>query len=104
MKKERKDTSGIELSTICRQLKLRLQMAKNEKLIVQIQKAYFVLFNQFLHLKQNRLKLWLAKIGKERIDEIENPELGMERVKSFMKKKDMKKVGLINECVDVSSS
>src|SRR5207244_5979742 len=32
-------------------------------------------------------KLWLAKIGKERIDEIENPELAMDRAKDLYEKK-----------------
>lgn len=33
------------------------------------------------------LKRWLAKVGKERIDEIENPELSMERMKELYEKK-----------------
>jgi hypothetical protein len=32
-------------------------------------------------------KRWLAKVGKERIDEIENPELSMERMKYLYEKK-----------------
>jgi hypothetical protein len=30
--------------------------------------------------KAEPFKLWLARIGKERIDEIENPELAMDRM------------------------
>lgn len=37
--------------------------------------------------KVEPLKRWLAKVGKERIDEIENPELSMERMKSLYDKK-----------------
>jgi prophage antirepressor-like protein len=37
--------------------------------------------------KVEPLKRWLAKVGKERIDEIENPELSMERMKSLYEKK-----------------
>lgn len=37
--------------------------------------------------KVEPLKRWLAKVGKERIDEIENPELSMERMKSIYEKK-----------------
>jgi len=37
--------------------------------------------------KVEPLKRWLAKVGKERIDEIDNPELSMERMKSLYEKK-----------------
>jgi len=41
--------------------------------------------------KAEPFKLWLAKVGKERIDEIENPELGMDRAKSIYEKKGYEK-------------
>jgi len=37
--------------------------------------------------KVEPLKRWLARVGKERIDEIENPELSMERMKQLYEKK-----------------
>ncbi|MFC1483167.1 BRO family protein [Candidatus Margulisiibacteriota bacterium] len=37
------------------------------------------------------LKRWLARVGKERIDEIENPELSMERMKELYEKKEYPK-------------
>ena len=37
--------------------------------------------------KVEPLKRWLAKVGKERIDEIENPELSMARMQSLYEKK-----------------
>lgn len=37
--------------------------------------------------KVEPLKRWLARVGKERIDEIENPELAMERMKQLYEKK-----------------
>jgi len=37
--------------------------------------------------KAEPFKRWLAKVGKERIDEIENPELAQERMKELYKKK-----------------
>jgi len=33
------------------------------------------------------LKQWLARVGKERLDEIENPELSMARMKDLFEKK-----------------
>jgi len=37
--------------------------------------------------KAEPFKLWLAKVGSERIDEIENPELAQERMKEIYEKK-----------------
>ncbi len=37
--------------------------------------------------KVEPLKRWLARVGRERIDEIENPELAMARMKEFYEKK-----------------
>ncbi|MCK5852842.1 Bro-N domain-containing protein [bacterium] len=37
--------------------------------------------------KAEPFKRWLAKVGKERIDEIENPELAQERMKELYRKK-----------------
>src|SRR3989304_230899 len=37
--------------------------------------------------KVEPLKRWLAKVGKERIDEIEDPQLAMERMKELYEKK-----------------
>ena len=41
--------------------------------------------------KVEPLKRWLAKVGKERIDEIENPELSMERMQALYEKKGYRK-------------
>jgi len=38
-------------------------------------------------LPEKPLKRWLARVGKERIDEIENPELAMHRMKEIYQKK-----------------
>ena len=45
--------------------------------------------------KAEPFKLWLAQVGRERIEEIENPELGIERVKEIYKAK-----GYSNEWID----
>ena len=37
--------------------------------------------------KVEPLKQWLAKVGRERIEEIENPELSMERMQALYEKK-----------------
>ena len=46
--------------------------------------------------KAEPFKLWLAQTGKERVEEIENPELGFERLKNIYKAK-----GYSEEWIDV---
>ena len=43
--------------------------------------------------KVEPLKRWLAKVAKERIDELENPELSMDRMKELYEKKGYSKTG-----------
>ena len=45
--------------------------------------------------KAEPFKLWLAQVGRERMEEIENPELGIERVKEIYRAK-----GYSNEWID----
>ena len=45
--------------------------------------------------KAEPLKLWLAQVGRERIEEVENPELGIERIRQLYKAK-----GYTDEWID----
>lgn len=45
--------------------------------------------------KAEPFRLWLAQVGRERIEEIENPELGIERIRELYKAK-----GYSNEWID----
>ena len=47
--------------------------------------------------KAEPFKRWLAKVGSERIEEINNPELAMDRINKFMKRKVILKLGLNKE-------
>ena len=49
--------------------------------------------------KAEPFKRWLARVGKERIDEIADPELAVTRAKELYDKKGIQKIGLINACV-----
>lgn len=91
MKIREKNTSEIELSTICRQLKLTAPDGKQRETDCANTEGIFRIIQSVPSPKAEPFKLWLAKIGKERIDEIENPELGMERVKSIYEKKGYEK-------------
>ncbi len=91
MKIREKGTSEIELSTICRQLKLTAPDGKKRETDCATTEGIFRIIQSVPSPKAEPFKLWLAKIGKERIDEIENPELGMDRVKNLYEKKGYEK-------------
>lgn len=87
MKVREKDTSESELSTICRQLKLPSSDGKHYETDCANTEGIFRIIQSIPSPKAEPFKLWLARIGKERMDEIENPELGMDRVKGLYEKK-----------------
>lgn len=100
MKIREKNTSDIELSTICRQLKLTSSDGKKYETDCANTEGMFRIIQSIPSPKAEPFKLWLAKVGKERIDEIENPELGIERVKNLYEKKVILKIGLIKDYVE----
>lgn len=87
MKIREKSTSETELSTICRQLKLKSSDGKNYETDCANTEGIFRIIQSIPSPKAEPFKRWLAKIGKERIDEIENPELGMQRAKKLYEQK-----------------
>lgn len=82
-----KNNSNIELSTICLQLKLTASDGKKYKTDCANTENIFRIIQSIPSPKAEPFKQWLARIAKERIDEIENPELGIERVKQLYEKK-----------------
>ena len=50
-------------------------------------KNAFRLIQSIPSKKAEPFKMWLAEVGKERLDEIENPELAQERMKVLYEKK-----------------
>lgn len=87
MKVREKDEAGIELSTICRQLKLEAADGKKYLTDCANTEGIFRIIQSIPSPKAEPFKSWLARVGKERIDEIENPELGIERAKALYEKK-----------------
>lgn len=81
MKIREKDDAGVELSTVCRQLKLTAPDGKKRETDCADTEGVFRIIQSIPSKKAEPFKRWLAKVGKERIDEIENPELGMLRTK-----------------------
>ena len=87
MKVREKNTSEVKLSTICRQLKLPAPDGKKYETDCANIEGILRIIQSIPSPKAEPFKLWLAKVAKERIDEIENPELGIERVKSLYERK-----------------
>ena len=78
--KTRLKAEGSELATNCSQLKMLSSDGKRYKSDVADTEQLFRLIQSIPSPKVEPFKLWLAKIGRERIDEIEDPELGIDRL------------------------
>ena len=87
MKVREKESSKIELSTICRQLKLIAEDNKLRETDCANTEGIFRIIQSIPSPKAEPFKLWLAKVGYERIKEIENPELAQKRMKELYKEK-----------------
>jgi prophage antirepressor-like protein len=83
LKKRESESSGIELSTICRQLKLPSADGKKYETDCANTESMFRIIQSIPSKKAEPFKRWLAKVGYERIQEIENPELAQDRIKEY---------------------
>ncbi len=72
-----------QLVTICHGLKLPAKDGKLRYTDCVNTKNAFRLIQSIPSPKAEPFKQWLAQLGKERIDEIENPELAQDRVKDY---------------------
>ena len=87
LKQREQETSGIELSTFCRQLKLIAEDKKLRETDCADTQGIFRIIQSIPSKKAEPFKRWLAKVGYERVQEIENPELAQERMKEIYEKK-----------------
>ena len=78
---------GSELSEKIGQLKLIASDGKFYKTDVADTEQLFRLIQSIPSPKAEPFKLWLAQVGRERIDEIEDPEIGFDRLmETYLKK------------------
>jgi len=87
MKIRVKDEDGIELSTICRQLKLKAPDGKMRATDCANTEGIFRIIQSIPSPKAEPFKRWLAKVGYDRVQEIENPELASKRTRMLYKLK-----------------
>lgn len=87
VKKRMSDEERSELSTFCRQLKLKSTDGKSYKTDVADMQGIFRIIQSVPSPKAEPFKMWLAEVGKERIDEIIDPELTIDRaLESYARK------------------
>ena len=78
---------GIQLSTICRQLKLPSSDGKKYETDCANTEDAFRIVQSIPSPKAEPFKRWLARVGYERVQEIENPELATKRTRMLYKLK-----------------
>lgn len=77
--------------TICTLVEMK---AKDGKIRTADTKGILRIIQSIPSAKAEPFKLWLAQVGSERLDEIINPELAINRAKETYIKKAMRKHGL----------
>ena len=80
-------TREPQLSSICGQLKMPSADGKNYKTDCANTEGVLRIAMSVPSPKAEPLKLWLAQVGKEKIEETENPELGFDRLTELYRAK-----------------
>jgi hypothetical protein len=77
--KTRLKAEGSQLTTICSQLKMKSTDGKKYLTDVADTEQLFRLIQSIPSPKAEPIKLWLAKVAAERLDEMQDPELSIDR-------------------------
>lgn len=75
------------IGTNCPHVEMLTATGKNRKTLAGNTKDVFRLIQSIPSKKAEPFKQWLSQVGKERLDEIENPELAQERMKEIYEQK-----------------
>jgi len=85
--KQRLRAEGNETVTNCHGLKMIAPDGKMRFTDVADTEQLFRLIQSIPSPKAEPFKMWLAKVGRERVDEIEDPEIGIDRLmENYLKK------------------
>jgi len=85
--KTRLKKEGSELATNCSQLKMLATDGKYYKTDVADTEQLFRLVQSIPSPKAEPFKLWLASLGRERLEEIDDPEIGIDRMLEYYHRK-----------------
>jgi len=77
--KTRLKQEGVEVTTICSQLKLRAPDGKMRFTDVADTEQILRLIQSVPSKKAEPFKMWLARVGRERLDQLQDPELSIEQ-------------------------
>src|SRR3989344_1452131 len=81
--RKRDEELGSYLGTNCPHVEMLTETGKKRQILAGNTKDVFRLIQSIPSKNAEPFKRWLAEVGKERIDEIENPELAQERMKEI---------------------
>ena len=87
LKKRMTDEEKSEISTKCRQLKLKSKDGKSYATDTLDTQGILRLIESVPSSKAEPFKLWLAQMGKERIDEVFDPEIAINRAIDYYRNK-----------------
>lgn len=85
--RKRDEELGSYLGTDCPQVAMMTTSGKKRKILAGNSKNIFRLIQSIPSKKAEPFKQWLAQVGHERIQEIEDPELAQERMKTLYEQK-----------------
>ena len=85
--KSRDDALQNNWGTICTLLEMPTKDGKRRKIQVSDTEGILRIIQSIPSPKAEPFKIWLARVGSERIEEINNPELAMDRMKQIYERK-----------------
>ena len=78
---------GLETLTVCKPLKFETEDGKNRRMDAANTEGVLRLIMSVPSPKAEPFKVWLANVGKQFLDEAENPEIGLNRIKEIYRAK-----------------
>lgn len=85
--RKRDEQLAFYIGTNCPQVEMKSSSGKKRKILAGNMKDIFRIIQSIPSPKAEPFKLWLAEVGKERIDEIVDPELTIDRaLETYLKK------------------
>lgn len=86
LKKRELNSSGIELSTFCRQLKAKAADGKYYKIDFANTENLLRIIQSIPSKNAEPFKRWLSEVGTERLQEVADPTIAIERLRELYKK------------------
>jgi len=98
MKIRMSEEESSQLSTICRQLKMESSDGKFYETDCANTEGIFRIIQSIPSKKAEPFKRWLAKVGYERVQEIEDPNSPPKERAPYTNSRDIPMIGLKKEC------